>query len=270
MSNENITMEDVNKSLYATMKINLTFPINEIVAWAIFGDSTFLEPTNFLYSNYSESCEHSLLINKAHIELMNSIERDVKDCIAENSHKVDFTTIDSANRGIENILDTFLPKKYAELTPLIIRKSNPFKAPIWWAALVIAYREMALFAFNNDSFYVAMQLNEFCRECQAQMVFKNVAFVDTYKKKLSKAHKKNGSKGGSQKGVNYSKPKQKALDYHDKYLSGINEKGKFIYSSDKASIKIIEHFAKRKEDLGYAPRSLSNVIRQHRDEQNKK
>lgn len=261
---ESFTMDDVNKSPKATMKISLNYPMNELIAWGIFGDSTFLEPDDFLYSNYSESQASTCLINKAHIELMNSIEQDVKQCIAENSHNVNFSTIESTNKGIESILNSFLPKKYAELMPLVTKKNSLFRAPIWWAALVIGYREMALFAFSNDNFYVAMELHEFCRECQAQMVFKNVAFIKDYQEKLAKTLKENGSKGGSQKGVNYSEPKQKALDYHDKYFSGKYSNGRFIYSGDKASRKILEHFDKIKDSLGYEPKPLAKHILAHR------
>lgn len=266
MSNKakKITMEDVNKSSKATMKLNLSYPINELVAWAIFGDSTFIKDNAFLYSNYAESNANTAFINTAHIELMNSIEQDIRQCIDENSQNVDFSTIDSTTKDINIILDEFLPKKYTELTLLMTKKNSTFKAPIWWAALVIAYREMALFAFSNDNFYVAMQLSEFCRECQAQMVFKNIAFIEAYQKKLSEKHKKDGSKGGSQKGINYSEPKKKALDYHDKYLSDKNEKGKPVYSNDKSAREILSYFEKKSVHLGYTERSLSNLISKHR------
>lgn len=269
-SNEILTMEDMNKDIYRAMANSLQFPLNEIVAWGIFGDSTFVEDNALLYSNYADASLDTDIINSEHLELMNSIEQDVKHCIAENSHNVDFSTIDSAEKGIEHILDGFLLVKYEELTLLMTKKNSSFKGfPISWAALIIAYREMGIFAYQNGSYYVAMQLSEFCKECQARAMFKNIAFIKAYQKKLSEKHKKDGSKGGSMKGINYSEPKKKALDYHDKYLSDKNEKGKHVYSNDKASIEIIEHFTRKKEDLGYAPRSLSNIIRQHRDKQTK-
>lgn len=259
-------MEDVNKSPKVTMKLNLSYPINELVAWAIFGDSTFIKDNAFLYSNYAEPNANTAFINTAHIELMNSIEQDIRQCIDENSQNVDFSTIDSTTKDINIILDEFLPKKYTELTLLMTKKNSAFKAPIWWAALVIAYREMALFAFSNDNFYVAIQLSEFCRECQAQMVFKNIAFIEAYQKKLSEKHKKDGSKGGSQKGTNYSEPKKKALDYHDRYFSEKNSNGSFIYSGDKASRKILEYFDGIGDSLGYEPKSLVRHINAHRNQ----
>lgn len=76
-----------------------------------------------------------------------------------------------------------------------------------------------------------------------------------------------GAKGGSQKARNYKEPKQKALSYHDKYLGQKNAKGKYLYSNDKAAREIISYFEKQSADLGYAERSLSNIIGKHRSEQ---
>ncbi|MBI0427154.1 hypothetical protein [Psychrobacter sp. NG27] len=272
MSNEaeKFTMDDLNKSLYVTMKLNLRYPINEIVAWSIFGDTTFLEPNTLLYSNYSEGIVKNISINKAHIELMNNIEQDIKKYISKNIHNVDFSTMDSADESINDLLDDFLPKKHKELALLSFKKNSIFKGyPIWWASLVIAYREMAIFAFSNENYYVAIQLNEFCRECQAQMVFKNVVFIRDYEKKLSNKYKKMGSKGGSRKSINYSEPKRKALNYHDKYLVDRNDKGKFIYSNDKSAREIISYFERKTVHLGYTERSLSNIISKHRNRQTK-
>lgn len=261
-------MEDVNKDIYLAMANSLKFPLNEVVAWAIFGDSTFVAENANLYSNYAGLSLDNTLINKSHLELMNTIEQDIKQCIDENTDRINFSTINSTNEGINNILDKFLPAKCQELTLLLCKKGNAFKGfPIWWAALVIAYREVAIFAFKNGSYYLAMQLSESCKECQSQMMFKNIAFIKAYQEKLSKEQKENGSKGGSKKGVNYSEPKQKALDYHDKYLSDRNEKGKHFYSAPKAAREIISHFERKYEHLGYVEGSLSNIIREHRNEQ---
>ncbi|WP_201530700.1 MULTISPECIES: hypothetical protein [unclassified Psychrobacter] len=81
---------------------------------------------------------------------------------------------------------------------------------------------------------------------------------------LSRNYRKIGAKGGSQKGINYSEPQQKALNYHDKYLSDKNERGKFICSNDKAAREIIAHFEGKSDGLGYAERSLSNILSTHR------
>ena len=262
---EILTMEGVNKDIYIAMASSLQFPLNEIVAWAIFGDSTFVEDNALLYSNYADVSLDTDIINSEHLELMNNIEQDIKQCIDKNSQNVDLSTIDSTNTGINIILDEFLPKKYNELMFLTTKKNSSFKGlPIWWAALIIAYREMGIFAFKNGSYYVAMQLNEFCKECQSQAMFKNIAFIKAYQKKLSEKYKKDGSKGGSQKGINYSEPKKKALDYHDKYLSDKNEKGKPVYSNDKSAREILSYFEKQSVHLGYTERSLSNLIRKHR------
>ena len=262
---ESTIMEKINKSPYLTMKQNLSYPINELVAWGVFGDSTFLESDAFLYSNYSELDINSASMNTAHIELMNSIERDVKQFIADNSYRADLSTKDSTYNSINNLLNDFLLQKYEDLNSLIKKKNSIFEGfVISWAALVIAYREMALFAFANENYYVAMQLNEFCRECQAQMVFKNFAFIEAHRKELSNKYKEIGSKGGSKKGVNYREPKERALNYHDKHFGKQLENGKFIYSSAAAARKIVSHFDKIEQSLGYEDNSLANIIAKHR------
>ena len=194
--NKEITMEDLNQDIYLAMANSLRFPLNEIVAWAIFGDSTFVNENDMLYSNYADITLDNALINKSHLELMNTIEQDIKQCIDENTHSIDFSTLHSTNEGIDNILDKFLPNKYEELTSLLCQKDNVFKGlPIWWAALVIAYREVAIFAYKNGSYYLAMQLSESCKECQSQMMFKNIAFIKAHKKKISNINKKNSITG---------------------------------------------------------------------------
>ena len=187
-------MEDVNNDLHLTIARNLLFPLNEIVAWAIFGDSTFLVPEeSLIYSNYADLSLDTDIINSKHLELMNNIEQDIKQQIDKNADNVDFSTRDSANKDIKKILDDFLPRKYKELGILVFKKNTRFKgAPIWWAALVIAYREVAFFAFKNGSYYVAIQLHEFCKDCQAQMMFKNVAFDKDHKNKLSGINRAGG------------------------------------------------------------------------------
>ena len=190
---EILTMEGVNKDIYIAMASSLQFPLNEIVAWAIFGDSTFVEDNALLYSNYADVSLDTDIINPEHLELMNNIEQDIKQCIDKNSQNVDLSTIDSSTRGINIILDEFLPKKYNELMFLTTKKNSSFKGlPIWWAALIIAYREMGIFAFKIRRYYVAMQLNEFCKECQSQAMFKNIAFIKAYQKKLSARNKIGG------------------------------------------------------------------------------
>lgn len=76
----------------------------------------------------------------------------------------------------------------------------------------------------------------------------------------------NGKKGGITKGKKFAKPKKLALDYHDKYFAGKDEKGEFIYSPPKAAEKIIFELLQQghKEINAYAVNSLANIIREHR------
>ena len=264
-STKNSKMDNINKNLHTVMRLNLRYPINEIIAWGIFGDGTFLKPDQLLYSNYSESNINTVSLNPDHIELIDNIEKAIKKIIAENSHKVDFSTMSSTERGINDILDKSMRIKIKNFAPQLLQKKSVYEGyPISWAPLIIAHREMAVFAFNNENYYIAMQLNEFCRDCQARMVFRNVVFVEDHKKELSKKFKETGSKGGSQKGFNYQEPKEKALDCHDKHFSMKNENGKFVYSNALAAREVVSHFDKKGQSLGYADNSLANIISKHR------
>ena len=268
--NKKTSIEDLNNNIHLAMLNGLRFPLNEIVAWSIFGDSAFVDDDARLYSNYADKSLNKALIEEPHLELMNTIEENIKKCINENTDSVDFSTMANAQSGMNNILDIFLPGEHETLTSLILQKNSIFKGfPIWWAAVVIAHREMAIFAFMNGSYYLAMQFSEVCREFQTRMMFKNVAFLNEYEKNLSEKYKEYGSKGGSQKGANYSESKQKALNYHDKYLSDRNEQGKPVHSNDKSAREIISYFEIKSEDLGYTERSLSNIISKHRNKKTK-
>lgn len=83
---------------------------------------------------------------------------------------------------------------------------------------------------------------------------------------ITSRYKSIGKKGGSKKGENYKEAREKALDYHDKFFSKKDSNGRFIYSGDKASEKIIEHFNKLREPLGYEVRPLARHINAHRKE----
>ncbi|MGM8885213.1 hypothetical protein ACS8FD_04665 [Psychrobacter sp. 1U2] len=229
---KSITMEDLNKDICMTMANSLRFPLNEIVAWAIFGDSNFSLPENSLiYSNYADLHIDSTKINPEHLELMSSIEESVIKCIDQNKDSVNFSTIDSSYEGINSILDRFLSAKYQELDSLIHQKNSAFKdSSIRWAVLIIAYREMAIFAFKNGSYYVAMQLNEFCKDCQSQIMFKNIKFIDEHKKKLSDSNRKAANKRWQPRREEKKKRKEQ-------YLQIMKEKGFSTYTDAATYIK---------------------------------
>jgi len=140
---------------------------------------------------------------------------------------------------------------------------------------LMLYKELAYLAFDNGLYDVS------CWHHEATVLmyggsltnerFNLSDYVDEVDESevLSRNYRRIGAKGGSQKGINYSEPQKKALNYHDQYLSNKNEKGKFIHSNDKAAEQIIDHFKQKKEDLGYAVRSLSNIISKHRNRKTK-
>lgn len=86
---------------------------------------------------------------------------------------------------------------------------------------------------------------------------------------MASKYKDIGKKGGSKKAENYKKPREKALNYHDQHFSNKNKSGKFVYSNDKAAREIIAYFESKSVHLGYAERSLSNIISKHRNGQTK-
>ena len=234
--NKKISMEDVNKDIYLAMANSLKFPLNEIVAWAIFGDNTFVNENALLYSNYADTTLDNALINESHLELMNTIEQDIKQCIDENTDNVDFSTMHSTNEGINNILDIFLPAKCQELNLLLRQKDSIFRGlPIWWAALVIAYRELAIFAYKNGSYYLAMQFSESCNECQSQMMFKNIAFIKAYQEKLSNINKTNSITGW--KGI-VEKQRRRYLEIDRQYSKKLGRK---TYIKDAAEFIYFNH-----------------------------
>lgn len=86
----------------------------------------------------------------------------------------------------------------------------------------------------------------------------------SYDEIVSNRYKEIGSMGGAQKGINYSPSLEKAYSYHDKYLSEKNEKGKYMYSGNKAAEEIINYYDDKHESLGYEISSLANKINKHR------
>lgn len=131
-----------------------------------------------------------------------------------------------------------------------------------WAA----YREIAKNLINVNYILLASKYHK--KLVEIETIVKTTGGL-TFNEIISNEYKKIGKKGGSQKGINYSEPKQKALDYHDKYLNAKNDKGKHVYSNDKAAREIIAYFESKSVHLGYAERSLSNIISKHRNGQTK-
>ena len=137
---------------------------------------------------------------------------------------------------------------------------------------LMLYKELAYLAFEHGLYDVACWHHEATVLMYGGAItnerFNPSDYIDE-SEVLSRNYRRIGAKGGSQKGINYSEPKQKALIYHDKHLSEKNEKGKYIYSNDKAAREIISYFERKSEHLGYTERSLSNIISKHRSRQAK-
>lgn len=133
---------------------------------------------------------------------------------------------------------------------------------------LMLYKELAYLAFDNGFYDVSCWHHEATVLMYGGSITNERFNPSDYVEEsevLSRNYRRIGAKGGSQKGINYQEPKEKALNYHDKHFSKKNENCKFIYSADKAAEQIIDHFKQEKEDLGYAVRSLSNIISKHRN-----
>lgn len=137
---------------------------------------------------------------------------------------------------------------------------------------IILHRQLAILAYDMGFYHISCKQHELAMLIYGGLNIANRIDVDQYLEEvevLSRNYKKIGSKGGSQKSINYSEPQKKALNYHDKYLADKNERGKFIYSNDKSAREIITYFESKSVHLGYAERSLSNIISKHRNGQTK-
>ena len=132
---------------------------------------------------------------------------------------------------------------------------------------VILYRQLAILAYDIGFYHISCKQHEVAVLIYGGLHIATKIDIEQYLREgevLSRNYKTIGAKGGAQKGANYSEPRKKALDYHDQHFSKKNEDGKFTYSNDKASEKIIDHFKQKKEDLGYEVRSLSKHLSLHR------
>ena len=87
-----------------------------------------------------------------------------------------------------------------------------------------------MFEFKNGSYYVAMQLSEFCKDCQSQIMFKNIEFIDEHKKKLSDNNRKAANKRWQPRREEKKKRKEQ-------YLQIMKEKGFSTYTDAAAYIK---------------------------------
>lgn len=137
---------------------------------------------------------------------------------------------------------------------------------------LMLYKELAYLAFDNGLYDISCWHHEATVLMYGSAITNDRLNPSDYVAEsdiLSRNYRLIGSKGGSQKGINYKEPKQKALNHHDRYLSKKNDKDKFIYSNDKAAREIISYFERKSVYLGYTERSLSNIISKHRNRQTK-
>lgn len=124
----------------------------------------------------------------------------------------------------------------------------------------------AQIAYLDNNFHIATLFISQRERTMSQLLLENNLDDNLIKKAVAQHSTKAGQKGGITKGKKFAKPKKLALDYHDKYFAGKDEKGEFIYSPPKAAEKIIFELLQQghKEINAYAVNSLANIIREHR------
>lgn len=163
-----------------------------------------------------------------------------------------------------NIADNFKIKDIALQKQIDAHEKEAFINKI---KMNLILRELAVIAYNKRLPYLSLNIYRLSELAMGQAMALNGQDIESLiNQTIHKEFSKDGKKGGLSKGKNFEKPKQLALDYHDKHFAGKDEKGEFIYSPPKAAQKIIFELLQQghKEINAYAVNSLANIIRNHR------
>ena len=176
---EKNNLERMNKDLHMTIEHTLKELTNEIIAWAAFADR----------HNPNDVKLDTDLANTEYLELLNTIETDVKKHIKININNFDFSTYYSTEDSINSFLTAFLSEsENREFVNIILNhKKNTF---LFMAAATILYREASLLAFANSHYYMAMRLHNLCKGLHSQMEFANLQFMENFKQELSRRNRK--------------------------------------------------------------------------------
>lgn len=211
-----------------------------------------------IFNDQESSDLESIMLSKINFQAM-IFAVEAHDCEV-------FQPIGELANNIDSCLNIFITtgniKPIQKLALQILKKINVDKLDRMFRAYINLRLSNLYLALNNYT--------EALKYYERGITYCNLKDFDDMKNDISTyINKERGIKGGLQKGANYSEPKQKALDYHDRYLGTKNKKGKFTYSNDKSAREIISYFERKSVHLGYTERSLSNIISKHRREQTK-
>ncbi len=229
-NNNKINIGDMNKDLHMTVEYMLRGMTNEIIAWAAFAD-------RHTPNNVNSDADS---VNPEHLELLNTIEKDVKKKIINNINDFNFSTYDSAEKSINLFLVAFLSvKENKNLGRLVNHEKFTF---ILMAAAVILYREASLFAFANSHYHVAIRLYSLSRDVNSQIQFVNKQFMENFKQELSRRNKKPND-ARWQGHVEQLRRKYLKLDEHRQ-----DEIGEYLTINDATTWIYINH---NKEELTF-------------------
>lgn len=272
--------ERAHKLMYKSFELSLSRPTNSQVAKTILSneecDKVQSENNLSFVSRVRGAICTFLKKNKPDFKQYNNLEDNPKcecdydcECYLNNSIMpafknlaLDFEPYMNGGFLVNHILEEYTSEEKDRLLSCDLRE----------ILRLMLYKELAYLAFDNGFYDVA------CWHHEATVLMYGGAITNDRfnpsdyieeSEVLSRNYRRVGAKGGLKKALSYQEPKQKALNYHDKYLAEKNKKGKYVYSNDKAAREIISYFESKADSLGYAERSLSNIISKHRNRQSK-
>lgn len=270
--------ERAYKLMYKAFELSLSRPTNSQIAKTILADHKCNEIQSKNNLSFLSRIRGAIVIflqrNELDYKQYNNIEDNFK-CECECEYDCECYLNKFIMPSFKNLALSFEPymndgslvKHILEEYP-VEEKDRLLRCDLREILRLMLYKELAYLAFDHGLYDVSCWHHEATVLMYGGAItnerFNPSDYLDE-SEILSRNYRRIGAKGGSQKAQNYREAQQKALNYHDRYLSEKNNKGKFIYSNDKAARKIIEHFERNSDDLGYTERSLSNIISKHRN-----
>lgn len=210
--------EDINRDLNATIKQMITEPSKLEVAWIFFGDGlTF----------YEDSAKKNLG-DTDYYSLINNIEIDIKKCIKSNLDKIDFASYKDALKDINQIiLDFVLNVRDNELYE--IENKKPELGVGFHASHMIFLREMALVAFKNSHYSLALELHLRCKELVSVIVETDKIAPKFLEYKMSTNNKKKADNRWSKHNQTRPEKKKQYLQIMDEQnLTTFTETAEYI------------------------------------------
>ena len=210
--------EDMNRDLDATIKQIISEPSNLEIEWAVFRDELIF------YRNKT----NKKLGNSRYFELINNIEIDANQYITDNLDLIDFSSYENCMKDINKIIFDFvtnvLDNRLYEMGNSQIMEGSGY-----YSSHIIILRQMALLAYNQSHYGVAMELHT-----QSKTHLSLVADVKRtpvfFRHKVSELNKHKANNRWSKH--NKSRPEKKK-----RYLQIMDEKNFTTFSETAEYIK---------------------------------